>query len=364
MLGFLSAARKGDYQLARQYLNTRLAEAAATQRAEQLFVVLDAKLPARLTAVIDVPEGSRSNVSSPDEERIATLAEGDASVDVVLERVQPAKSGAIWLFSSRTVDAVPAVYDAVLESRATARLPGFLLHTRISGIAVFEWLGMLVAIPLLFLATRLLNRILTPVVQVIGGRMMGKARFRDRNALATPARLLLLAVASQWLLSTLPLSLLSRQFFSSLMTLLAIAAVAWLLMDLGQEIEASVLRRLPTSNTASVSLLRVGRRIGDAVIVLAALLATLRHFGVDPTPALAGLGVGGIAVALAAQKTLENVIAGASLIFDQAVRVGDSLKVGRDCWHRRRDRASLNADPHPRSHGGDRPQQPDRERRC
>ena len=328
VLGFLSAARKGDYQLARQYLNTRLAEAAATQRAEQLFVVLDAKLPARLTAVIDVPEGSRSNVSSPDEERIATLAEGDASVDVVLERVQPAKSGAIWLFSSRTVDAVPAVYDAVLESRATARLPGFLLHTRISGIAVFEWLGMLVAIPLLFLATRLLNRILTPVVQVIGGRMMGKARFRDRNALATPARLLLLAVASQWLLSTLPLSLLSRQFFSSLMTLLAIAAVAWLLMDLGQEIEASVLRRLPTSNTASVSLLRVGRRIGDAVIVLAALLATLRHFGVDPTPALAGLGVGGIAVALAAQKTLENVIAGASLIFDQAVRVGDSLKVG------------------------------------
>jgi MscS family membrane protein len=43
---------------------------------------------------------------------------------------------------------------------------------------------------------------------------------------------------------------------------------------------------------------------------------------------LAGLGVGGIAVALAAQKTLENVIAGASLIFDQAVRVGDSLKMG------------------------------------
>jgi len=38
--------------------------------------------------------------------------------------------------------------------------------------------------------------------------------------------------------------------------------------------------------------------------------------------------VGGLAVALAAQKTLENVIAGASLIFDQAVRVGDSLKVG------------------------------------
>ena len=64
------------------------------------------------------------------------------------------------------------------------------------------------------------------------------------------------------------------------------------------------------------------------LVIFVALLATLRHFGVDPTPALAGLGVGGIAVALAAQKTLENVIAGASLIFDQAVQVGDFLKMG------------------------------------
>jgi MscS family membrane protein len=58
------------------------------------------------------------------------------------------------------------------------------------------------------------------------------------------------------------------------------------------------------------------------------VLVALRHFGVNTTAALAGLGVGGIAVALAAQKTLENVIGGVSLVFDQAVRVGDSLKVG------------------------------------
>src|SRR4029450_13941720 len=90
-----------------------------------------------------------------------------------------------------------------------------------------------------------------------------------------------------------------------------------------------VRRRLPPANySAAVSLLRVGRRFVDPVVLLAAVLGMLRHFGVDPTPLLAGLGVGGIAVALAAQKTLENVIAGASLIIDQAVRVGDFLKVG------------------------------------
>jgi len=66
----------------------------------------------------------------------------------------------------------------------------------------------------------------------------------------------------------------------------------------------------------------------DVLVIFGAVLATLRRFGVNPTPVLAGLGVGGIAIGLAAQKTLENVIAGASLIFDQALRVGDALKLG------------------------------------
>jgi hypothetical protein len=52
------------------------------------------------------------------------------------------------------------------------------------------------------------------------------------------------------------------------------------------------------------------------------------YFGINLTATLAGLGVGGIAVALADQKTLENVIAGVSLIVDQAVRVGDVLNLG------------------------------------
>jgi MscS family membrane protein len=63
------------------------------------------------------------------------------------------------------------------------------------------------------------------------------------------------------------------------------------------------------------------------LIVFGGLLAALSHFGVRATAALAGLGVGGIAVALAAQKTLENVIGGVSIILDQAVRAGDFLNV-------------------------------------
>jgi MscS family membrane protein len=59
-------------------------------------------------------------------------------------------------------------------------------------------------------------------------------------------------------------------------------------------------------------------------VVAAAGVIALRYFGFDPTAALAGLGIGGIAIALAAQKTLENVIGGFSVVFDKAIRVGTS----------------------------------------
>ena len=50
--------------------------------------------------------------------------------------------------------------------------------------------------------------------------------------------------------------------------------------------------------------------------------------GYNVTAVLAGLGVGGIAIAFAAQKTLENLFGGVSIIFDKPIRVGDSCRIG------------------------------------
>jgi hypothetical protein len=61
VLAFLNAARRGENELARQYLDTRLSGEAAEDLAHQLFVVLDARLPARLTLISDSPDGSRAD---------------------------------------------------------------------------------------------------------------------------------------------------------------------------------------------------------------------------------------------------------------------------------------------------------------
>ncbi len=329
VLGFLAAARRGEEEIAPQYLNTTLRGADAATLAQQLFVVLDARLPPRLTELSDTREGSRLNPLRPDQEIVGTLRSAGGNVDVVVERVPRANSEPVWLFSQPTLAAVPSLYEDVTLGWGAGLLPRFLTGTRVGGIRLFEWLTALLGLPFFYLLTVLLNRILTPLVRALWRQFASHSDRLDKRGLPTPVRLLVLALAIRWLLSTLPLPLLVRQFWSNLASLLTIAGIVWLLIVLTGEVEQYVHRRFPRSNLAAgAALLRLLRRMADVLVIFAGLVAVLRHYGVDPTPALAGLGVGGIAVALAAQKTLENVIAGASLIFDQAVRVGDVLKMG------------------------------------
>jgi MscS family membrane protein len=327
VLGFLAAARKGDDALASHYLSTPPGP-AAEDLAHKLFIVLDARLPARLTEVSDAPEGSRANPLAPDLDRVGTIDGPDGAVEVLVERITRPTAEPIWLFSQDTLRKTPVLYDDVLNHREPW-LPRFLGEHRLGRVRALEWVAVLLALPALYFLTVLLNRALAPAVEVVARRVFRRSPRAGRITLPAPAHLLVLSIAGHWLFSSLPLSLFVRQRLTNAAILVAICASVWLLILLNGELERYLARRVRSAHSsAAVSLLRVVRRMADVVAVVAGVLATLRHFGVDATPVLAGLGVGGIAVALAAQKTLENVIGGASLIFDQALRIGDFLKVG------------------------------------
>jgi MscS family membrane protein len=327
VLGFLAAARKGDNALARHYLNTTLPDDEAEALAQQLFVVLDTRLPARLTQVSGEPEGSRRNPLAPDEEPVGRIEGAAGTIDVIVERVKRPKAEPIWLFSRTTLDAIPDTYADITSATSWPWVPK-ILYKRIINVRIFDWLALVVGLPAFYFLTVLLNRALRAPVARLRRRAADSAD-APVNPLPAPARLLLLSIASRRLFSTLPLSLLTRQVLTNAAVVIGICAIAWLAILLTAAIEHRAVRRLaPANYSGAVSLLRLGRRFFDVIVIIVGVLAIMRHFGIDVTPLLAGLGVGGIAVALAAQKTLENVIAGASLIFDQAVRVGDFLKVG------------------------------------
>ena len=328
LIGFLTSARKGESETAVQYLNTRLRGEAAARLANQLSVVLDRRLPARLERISDRPEGSLVFPTRPDQDLIGTISSGSGEVQIVVERVNRGKAGTVWLFARKTLDSIPGLYEEVNAVPVENIVPEFLVATRIADVPLYNWLAFFAGMPLFYWFATLLNR----AARRLAGRLLRslrkKADLPDPPFLPAPIRLLLLAGTIRWTLSKASLPLLGRQFWFSTANVITIAACVWLFIRLNGWAESRVRRRLVGRNLAGAfSFLHVARRAADLLAIFVGLLVGLRLFGVNISAALAGLGIGGIAVALAAQKTLENVIAGISLISDRAVSVGDFLRV-------------------------------------
>jgi len=71
----------------------------------------------------------------------------------------------------------------------------------------------------------------------------------------------------------------------------------------------------------------LGQAVARGVVLIVGFLVLLAALGIQITPILTALGVGGLAVALALQDTLSNLFAGAHLLADKPIRVGDYVKV-------------------------------------
>ena len=81
------------------------------------------------------------------------------------------------------------------------------------------------------------------------------------------------------------------------------------------------------ANPASRSLLALGARVAKVLIGAMAVIAVVSALGYPVASLIAGLGIGGLALALAAQKTVENLFGAFSIGFDQPIREGDYVRI-------------------------------------
>jgi MscS family membrane protein len=315
VLGFLAACRKGDMAAAAQFLNTRLRGDAAARSASQLCTVLDRRLPPRLQDLSDKPEGSLTDLKS-NQDIVGTISAEGGDVPILVERVAQGKNGTLWLFSRETLDRIPELFDEINTVPIDKVLPPYLVNERLAGVPLYQWLLIFCGLPAAYLLIALFNRLVSKAA-------------RRTDLIPLPVRLLLLALVIRRLLAEVSLPLLTRQFWATVSSVLAIAGAVWLFIVWNGCLEHLLRRRLARRGRLSATpVLRLARRALDILVLSIGVLVALYHFGFNPTAVLAGLGVGGVAVALAAQKTLENVVGGISIVFDEAVRVGEVLKVG------------------------------------
>jgi MscS family membrane protein len=177
-----------------------------------------------------------------------------------------------------------------------------------------------------------LGRLLVAIARPALGRLAGRsaAAWDDAlvAALATPLSVLLAVQSVGIVLPFLALDPRAIGLVASGVALGTTAAVLWLAFR-AIDVARAVLEQRPwaAARPASRSLLAIASRVAKVVVFLFGAIAVLASLGVSVASLIAGLGIGGLALALAAQKTVENLFGTLSIGVDQPLREGDFVRV-------------------------------------
>ncbi|QLE87715.1 mechanosensitive ion channel family protein [Shewanella sp. Scap07] len=118
------------------------------------------------------------------------------------------------------------------------------------------------------------------------------------------------------------------QFFSSSFLIGQFFFISWLIMATFNYIAAILVFKKHQGRHVDSSLLIVLARIAGGLTIALLGIYVIEFMGVSISPILAGLGVGGLAVALAIRPVLENVINGLTLYADGGIKIGELCRYG------------------------------------
>lgn len=191
------------------------------------------------------------------------------------------------------------------------------------GHPVWKWIALAVVLPLLFGGLLL--------AFLIGSRSRGESeRVPFLWRMIFPVSGILLALLAKGAFDQINLGKDVVYFTSILVTLIASISQLWLVVVLTSAVAEAIVAS-PRINARSIDaqMVRVCFRLLSVGAFVFIVLRTAHNLGIPLTPVLAGLGVGGLAVALAAQNSLENLIGGFNLFTDRPIRVGDFCRFGQ-----------------------------------
>lgn len=320
---FLEACHSRDYTKASHYLDMKNLTAADRSRngpdlARQLEDLLD-DTGFDIATLSNDPEGDRSDGLSSDLEHLDTFRVDGETLDLQLERV-PRQSGLrVWLVSPDSLELIPKAHKLVDETPLEKKLPQVLVTTEFLDTPIWRWILLVLAGVVLWYGGGAVSQALARSVRPL----INAAGFRD------PVRTMLAVVGLQAVLQFAPPSALPRLFLERAFAMILSLAVAWTAAVAVDIFAARWHSRLdPRVQAVSFSVLPLGRQVLKLGLFLIAILSVVSAWGYDTSTILAGLGVGGLAVALAAQKTIENLFGGISVIGDRPVLVGDVCRFG------------------------------------
>ncbi len=323
IVGFQSAARDGDYERAAEYLDFRGLTGSGksldpTEYARRLKIVLDRALWIDITLLSDDPKGHADDDLPSNRDYVGSIKLGDRKIDILLQRVRSDSGTFAWKFSSATVRHILELHAAYGYGPVGERLTRILPDYQIFGLQLWQWamlLGLLVV-----------SYFVAFVPTWIIGRLVRRSSLALAPPLVTfvtrPARLVAAVILTRSWIDVIHPSVTARAIMRG-QTLLIIA-VTWATIHFIKLVQEYWRGHLSgTGRAHAIVLLRPAATAAKVIVLFVAVLVWLDNIGFEVTTLLTGLGIGGIAIALAAQKSIENLIGAITLFVASPVRVGE-----------------------------------------
>ncbi len=194
------------------------------------------------------------------------------------------------------------------------------------GNSVEKWL---IAAAILF-ASFVVGRIIAVVIAALVGRVSSVALRAIANGVRGPITALVLLFGSRVAMESLILPEGAKHLVANAATFLSVVVLTWLCARAYDAVHRGVFEpyaRKPGS-TVDLHLFVVLRVILNVVIWAVGFASALNTIGFEVSAILAGLGIGGMALALASQDTVANVFGGLLVLTQRPFKVGDRVEVG------------------------------------
>ncbi len=327
---FLDLCDRSRYAEAARYLDVpRGAEARSAELARKLSAVLNERLPLDPNRLSPESSGLKDDRLPAGTEELGKIKGSNGrwvSIRIVRHEARSPEDEARWLFSQSTVQNVDALYAALNGRWVREHLPEALLGQGWWGLYYWQWL----AFPVLALLCTMIAYALT---WLLGFGVRRAVAHWSWGAVVVHRMkrpvIVGLALVLFWnLVPWLALTLRAEDILGRILRALGYLTGFWMLLR-AVSVAGDEISNAPwaVSRPSLRSLSSFGVKVGKFMVAALALMVALSELGYPVTSVVAGLGLGGVALALAAQKTVENLFGSISILADQPFLVGDTIRV-------------------------------------
>ena len=195
------------------------------------------------------------------------------------------------------------------------------------GATGFDWLKAVIELVVAVIISKMVLIVVPKILLRFSKMPIEKSKGVIRSLLM-PVSVLIILIGLRLAVSNFPIEQ-YRPTVSKTYTFVALLCITWFISNFVTAIIDGVIlsRNQKEGGSSTIQMLPTIKHLVQVIIWGAGIAITLSNVGYDVKALLAGLGVGGVALALAAKNTVTNFLGGATMLIDNPFNIGDRVRV-------------------------------------